>query len=245
MRLTAALLSLFLVFSCTGAEEATAPEPKPEQPAPPPKPVPPAAPTGDVWTLPEGHNPALLDPSKATETAPATFKAKFETTRGDFVVKVHRDWAPNGADRFYNLVKIGFYEKAGFFRTIDGFMAQFGISAYPAVSAKWRDARIEDDPVKESNTRGKVTFATGGPNTRTTQLFVNYSDRNARLDKSGFSPFGEVVEGMEVVDSLHKTGEGSPQGPGPNQGKMQARGGAYLQAQFPDADMIEKVTIID
>ncbi len=237
-------LLLMALVACSGGEE---PQPQPHPPPPPPveKPAPPpkAAPA-EVWKLKEGHHPALLDPSQATEKAPDEFKARFETTRGDFVVLVHRDWAPQGADRFYNLVKIGFYEEAGFFRSIEGFMVQFGVSPYPEVSEKWREARIDDDPVKESNKPGRLTFATAGPNTRTTQLFINYKD-NTNLDPMGFAPFGEVVEGMDVVNSLHKTGEGAPRGPGPHQGKLQERGNAYLLEKFPKVDLIKKVTILE
>jgi peptidyl-prolyl cis-trans isomerase A (cyclophilin A) len=161
------------------------------------------------------------------------------------VVLVHRDWSPNGADRFYNLVKIGFYDGAKFFRVIDGFMAQFGISPYPAVSEKWREARIQDDPVKEKNNRGRITFATAGPNTRTTQLFINLVDNADMLDAKGFAPFGEVVEGMEVVDKLYNGyGEGAPRGRGPNQGRVQDQGNAYLEKEYPELDAIKKATVL-
>ena len=158
---------------------------------------------------------ALTDPSLANETAPAKFKAKFETTKGEFVVEVTRDWAPNGADRFYNLVKIGFFQDVAFFRVIKGFMAQFGIHGDPKVSAAWRPARIKDEPVKEGNKRGRITFAMGGPDTRTTQLFISFKD-NSRLDGMGFPSFGEVVSGMSVVDTIYDGyGEGAPRGAGP------------------------------
>lgn len=192
-------------------------------------------------------HPALLDPSKATETAPNTYKVKFETTAGDFTVKVNRAWAPNGADRFYNLVKIGYYDDGiALFRVIDGFMAQFGIHGNPEVNTKWREARIDDDPVKESNTRGKLTFATAGPNTRTTQLFINFGN-NASLDGQGFAPFGEVIDGgMDTVDNFHKGyGEGAPRGRGPNQGLVQQKGNEYLKKDFPELDYIEKATIVE
>ena len=133
--------------------------------------------------------------------APAVFKAKFTTTAGDFVVEVHRDWAPLGADRFYNLVRYGYFTNAAFFRVVPGFVVQFGLSANPAVNKVWHDAKIQDDPVMQSNKRGSLVFATAGPNTRTTQLFINYAD-NARLDGMGFAPFGTVVEGMDVVDKI-------------------------------------------
>lgn len=179
------------------------------------------------------------------QTAPATFKAKFETSKGDFIVEVQRDWAPHGADRFYNLVKHGFYDEVRFFRVISGFMAQFGISGDPEVSAVWREQRIPDDPVKQSNKRGFITYATAGPNTRTTQLFINYGD-NSRLDRMGFAPFGRVTEGMEVVDQLYAGyGEGAPQGKGPSQARIQAEGNAYLNKDFPQLDYIKRATIVE
>src|SRR4051812_36221301 len=144
----------------------------------------------------------LKNPASFTEKAPATYKAKFETSKGTFVITVHRDWAPLGADRFYNLVNGGFYDDCRFFRVLDGFMAQIGINGNPAIQSAWRDARIQDDPVKQSNKKGFASFATAGPGTRTTQFFINYGD-NANLDKSGFSPFGEVTTGMDVVEKLY------------------------------------------
>ncbi len=144
------------------------------------------------------HSPSragdLSDPASLNEKAPAVYKAKFDTSKGSFVIEVHRDWAPNGADRFYNLVKNGFFNDARFFRVIEGFMVQFGINGDPKISAVWRDANIQDDPVKQSNARGMMTFATAGPNTRTTQVFINFGD-NAGLDGQGFAPFGKVVVG--------------------------------------------------
>jgi peptidyl-prolyl cis-trans isomerase A (cyclophilin A) len=185
----------------------------------------------------------LGDPSSLNEKAPDVYKAKFDTTKGTFVIEVHRDWAPRGADRFYNLVKNGFYNDARFFRVINGFMVQFGISGNPDVSAVWRQARIQDDPVKQSNQRGMVSFATAGPGTRTTQVFINFGD-NAGLDGQGFAPFGQVVSGMDVVDSLYGGyGEGAPRGRGPDQGRIQAEGNAYLMTDFPKLDYIKKATI--
>lgn len=185
----------------------------------------------------------LGDPASLNEKAPDVYKAVFDTSKGAFVIEVHRDWAPNGADRFYNLVKNGFYNDARFFRVIDGFMVQFGISGNPDLSAVWREARIPDDPVKESNQRGMVSFATAGPGTRTTQVFINFGD-NAALDGQGFSPFGQVVSGMNVVDSLYKDyGEGAPRGQGPDQGRIQAEGNAYLITDFPKLDYVKKATI--
>ena len=185
----------------------------------------------------------LSDPASLNEQAPATYKAKFDTSKGPFVVEVYRGWAPNGADRFYNLVKNGFFDDARFFRVLEGFMAQFGINGDPKISAVWRDANIQDDPVKQSNVRGNLSFATAGPNTRTTQVFINFGD-NAGLDGQGFSPFGKVVSGMEVVDSLYNGyGEGAPGGQGPNQGQVQMQGNAYLEKAFPKLDYIKKATI--
>jgi peptidyl-prolyl cis-trans isomerase A (cyclophilin A) len=185
----------------------------------------------------------LGDPSSLNEKAPDVYKAKFDTSKGTFVIEVHRDWSPNGADRFYNLVKNGFFNDARFFRVIDGFMVQFGISGNPDLSAVWREARIPDDPVKQSNTRGMVSFATAGPGTRTTQVFINFGD-NAGLDGQGFSPFGQVVSGMDVVDSFFKGyGEGAPRGQGPDQGRVQMEGNAYLMTDFPKLDYVKKATI--
>jgi peptidyl-prolyl cis-trans isomerase A (cyclophilin A) len=185
----------------------------------------------------------LSDPTSLTEKAPAVYKAKFDTSKGTFVIEVHRDWAPNGADRFYNLVRNGFFDDARFFRVISGFMVQFGISGDPKVSAVWQDANIKDDPTKQSNQRGFVTFATAGPNTRTTQVFINFAD-NAALDNQGFAPFGQVISGMDVVDALYSGyGEGAPSGAGPAQGRVQSQGNAYLAKDFPKLDLIRKATI--
>jgi peptidyl-prolyl cis-trans isomerase A (cyclophilin A) len=186
----------------------------------------------------------LMNPAALNQQAPATYKASFDTSKGSFVVEVHRDWAPRGADRFYNLVKNGFFDNARFFRVIKGFMVQFGINADPHVSAVWRSARIADDPVKQSNTRGMMTFATAGPNTRTTQVFVNYAG-NSSLDGQGFAPFGQVTSGMNVVDGLYSGyGEGAPSGGGPEQGRVQSEGNAYLTASFPKLDFIKSATIV-
>ena len=185
----------------------------------------------------------LANPAALTEKAPATYKVRFDTSKGPFVVQVNRDWAPNGADRFYNLVKNGFYDDARFFRVINGFMVQFGINKDPRISAPWRAAQIKDDPVKQSNKRGMITFATAGPNSRTTQVFINFGD-NAGLDGQGFSPFGQVVSGMDVVDKLYADyGEGAPRGRGPDQGRIQGEGNAYLNAEFPRLDFIKSATI--
>jgi peptidyl-prolyl cis-trans isomerase A (cyclophilin A) len=187
----------------------------------------------------------LLEPSKLTAKAPEVFAARFETSKGPFVVEVHRVWSPNGADRFYNLVSNGFFDNARFFRVISGFMAQFGINGDPAVNAAWQPAVIPDDPVVQSNKRGMLSFAMRGPGTRTTQLFINYSDANARLDSMGFSPFGKVTEGMEVVDALYSGyGEGAPGGAGPAQARLQKEGNAYLAADFPQLDFIKTARVV-
>ncbi len=197
-----------------------------------------------VFMMAQAPNKAnLKSPGALKEQAPPTFKAKFDTSAGVFVVEVTRAWAPNGADRFYNLVKNGFYDDCRFFRVLSGFMAQFGINGDPSVQAAWRNANIPDDPVKQSNKRGYITFATAGPNTRTTQVFVNFGD-NVGLDSQGFSPFGRVVSGMEVVSKLYSGyGEGAPNGSGPSQQSLQMQGNAYLQKQFAKLDYVKTATI--
>src|SRR5262249_26116109 len=185
----------------------------------------------------------LGNPAALKEQAPPLYKVRFDTSKGPFVVEVHRDWAPNGADRFYNLVKNGFYDDARFFRVISGFMVQFGINGDPGVSAPWRNATIKDDPVRQSNKRGFVTFATAGPDSRTSQVFINFAD-NSRLDGQGFAPFGQVTSGMNIVDALHSGyGEGAPSGRGPEQGRIQREGNAYLKKDFPNLDYVKKATI--
>jgi len=185
----------------------------------------------------------LSNPAALREQAPPVYKAKFDTTKGVFVIEVQRDWAPNGADRFYNLVKNGLYDNVRFFRVISGFMVQFGIHGDPKVSAPWREAQLKDDPVKQSNKRGYITYAMAGPNTRTSQVFINFGD-NASLDSQGFSPFGRVVTGMEVVDKLNaEYGEGAPRGRGPDQSRMQMEGNAYLTKDFGRLDYVKKATI--
>jgi peptidyl-prolyl cis-trans isomerase A (cyclophilin A) len=183
--------------------------------------------------------------SEATNTTtPETYRAQFETTKGNFTVEVTRAWAPLGADRFYELIKNGFYEGARFFRVLPGFVVQFGIPAEPAVARKWRAARISDDPVTQSNKPGTVTFATAGPNTRTTQVFINL-ENNANLDGMGFAPFGQITDGMDIVGELYSGyGEGAPQGRGPDQGRIQSEGNAYLEKGFPKLDYIKKVVIL-
>lgn len=188
---------------------------------------------------------SLLNPASLKEKAPAVYKVKFTNTKGVFVVQVTRAWAPLGADRFYNLVKSGFFTDASFFRVISGFMVQFGINAKPAVNAAWQPATISDDPVIQSNKRGYITFAkSNAPNSRTTQVFINFAD-NSRLDSTGFSPFGQVIEGMDVVDMLYSGyGEGAPNGSGPEQGRIQAEGKPYLDKNFPKLDSIKSAVIL-
>ena len=177
--------------------------------------------------------------------APSTYSISFQTTKGSFTARIHRDWSPNGADRLHELVETGYYDDVAFFRVLDGFVAQFGMSGDPAVGKSWREKSIADDPVQASNTKGTISFAMAGPGTRTTQLFVNLAD-NSRLDSMGFSPVGEVTDGMDVVESLYGGyGEGAPRGNGPNQGSIQERGNEYLRESFPDLDYIEKATITD
>lgn len=181
---------------------------------------------------------------QSSEPTGEGYRVKFETSKGDFVVRVVRDWAPNGADRFEELVEAGYYDECRFFRVLDDFMAQVGVNGDPAVSARWRTKNIPDDRVLEPNERGYVTFATSGKNSRTTQFFINFK-YNQDLDSMGFSPFGKVIEGMDVVDSLYSGyGEGAPKGPGPNQGRVQEEGNEYLNREFPELDYIKRATII-
>jgi cyclophilin family peptidyl-prolyl cis-trans isomerase len=190
------------------------------------------------------YDRALLKPELLKAKAPETFDVKFVTTKGDFTVTVTRQWAPLGADRFYNLVRHHFYDNATFFRVLPGFVVQFGLNAHPAVSSAWTNAAIKDDSVAQSNKKGYITFATGGPNTRTTQVFINLAD-NARLDSMGFSPFGQVTDGLSVVESLYGGyGEGAPSGAGPKQDVIEARGKAYLDADFPKLDSIKSASLV-
>ncbi len=179
-------------------------------------------------------------------TAPDVFRARLETSKGDFVVEVTRAWSPAGADHFYNLVSHGYLDGVRFFRVIEGFMAQFGINGDPALAALLREDNILDDPVVESNTRGKMTFAkTSQPDSRSTQIFINLVP-NTNLDALGFSPFGEIVEGMEVVDQLYSGyGEGAPRGAGPDQTRIRMEGNTYLDAEFPNLDYLERASIED
>jgi peptidyl-prolyl cis-trans isomerase A (cyclophilin A) len=227
-----AILALGCTLGCTNKQPAAGADAKAK-----------AAPVA----MQPGGSPALLDPSLATEQAPDVYRVRLETTKGNVVLELRRAWSPQGADRFYNLVKAGFFERAAFFRAIDGFMVQFGLHGEPAVQRAWNAYSIPDDPAAgNSNKRGYITFAKkNNPNSRTTQVFINYKD-NAMLDSMGFTPFGEVVEGMDVVDSFYKGyGEGAPKGKGPDQMKLQSEGNAYLERDFPELDYVEKAVLLE
>ncbi len=194
----------------------------------------------------EAYHPALLAPTLARERAPERFRVRFLTTKGTFVVEVERAWAPNGADRLYNLARIGYFKETAVFRVLPRFVAQWGIHGDPRVNAVWRLARIPDDPVILPNERGTLVFATqsGEKNSRTVQLFVNTADNRKSLDSLGFAPVGRVVEGLEVVDRFHAGyGDGPPQGGGPHQGRLQGEGNAYLAQEFPELDFIRSATL--
>ncbi len=179
-----------------------------------------------------------------SEKSSESFQVVLNTTKGQVKLDVHPEWSPLGAARFRELVESGFYADIAFFRVLDGFVAQFGISGDPNVSREWRTRTIKDDPVKASNKRGTVSYAMAGPNTRTTQLFINYGD-NTQLDGMGFSPFAQVVEGMETVDSLYSDyGEGAPRGRGPDQGRVQKEGNHYLKQGFPELDYIVSAEVL-
>ena len=180
----------------------------------------------------------LLRPKDANAKAPGTFKVKFETTRGDIVVEVTRELAPSGVDRFYNLVKLGFFDEARFFRVMPGFIVQFGLNGNPKVNSAWREATIQDDAVKTSNARGTLCFATAGPNTRTTQMFFNLGN-NPGLDKQGFAPFGKIVEGLDVLDKIHAGYREKP-----SQQLIQYEGNAYLKREFPKLDSIKRAVVV-
>jgi peptidyl-prolyl cis-trans isomerase A (cyclophilin A) len=193
---------------------------------------------------PAGASARLMNPAALVAKAPDVYQVKFTTTKGDFTVEVHRDWAPLGADRFYNLARNGFFTNASFFRVVPNFIVQFGIPASPAVANVWQNAKFRDDPVKQSNKKGTIVFATAGPNTRTTQLFINLGD-NAGLDRQGFAPFGTVAEGMDVVQQLYSGyGDGSDMGGrGPLQDRIQKEGKPYLDKGFPLLDSIKTATV--
>jgi peptidyl-prolyl cis-trans isomerase A (cyclophilin A) len=187
---------------------------------------------------PARSNPALLNPAALRAKAPDLYRVKFFTSHGEFTVECHRDWAPLGADRFYNLVKNRFFTNAAFFRYVPNFIVQFGLPADPKIAAAWEKATIKDDPVTHGNKKGTIVFATAGPNTRTTQFFVNFRD-NTPLDAQGFAAFGEVTEGLDVVTGLY-----SGYGEQPDQEQITKQGKAYLDAKFPKLDYIKAATVI-
>lgn len=225
MKFITPLFSLFLIVSCLDAEEKAAPK----------------TPAAEAAADGKGPHPALKDPSKAVAKAPETFTAVFDTTKGEFEITVTREWSPLGADRFYNLVKIGYFEDIAFFRAVSGFMVQFGIHGDPAVNAVWKDANIKDDgKAVVSNTPGKVTFAkTGAPNSRSVQFFINFGS-NDFLDNQGFTPFGEISKGMEVVNSLY---QGYGEAPSSAQGLIQEQGNKFLKGKFPELDYIKSARL--
>lgn len=239
LRLTV-LLAIAGLTSLANAQ-GKKPETKPaaETPAKPAAPVP-ATPAPAAPAAPAAADAS--DPSKLNAKAPEKFKVQFETTKGNIVIECERHYAPNGADRFYNLVKSGFFTDIGIFRVLPGFMAQFGIHGDPTIAAKWKEASLQDDnPAKGgSNVRGAICFAKAGPNTRTTQLFISYGD-NSRLDADGFPAFGLVrEEGMKVWDTINSEYKENP-----NQGRVQAEGNAYLKKEFPNLDYIKSAKVLE
>jgi peptidyl-prolyl cis-trans isomerase A (cyclophilin A) len=203
----------------------------------------PAAPVSHARSASSNHtgtDPALLHPATLKAQAPAEYDVKFVTTKGEFVIHVTRAWAPNGADRFYNLVKHHFYDGATFFRYVDGFVVQFGLTGNPAVNKAWTDATIKDDPVKASNKVGFITFAHAGKDTRTTQIFINLGD-NSRLDGMGFPPFGQVISGMDVVTSFYS---GYGEATTSKQGEITNEGQPFLDKNFPKLDSIKTATVV-
>ncbi|MCB9662885.1 MAG: peptidylprolyl isomerase [Alphaproteobacteria bacterium] len=241
------VLVLALGLGCGGESPTSSPSEAPAEAEAPSKAEAPAEAQTPAKAAPAAAadgSASLRDPSAFTAEAPPTYTVRLDTTAGEVLVDVERAWAPLGADRFYNLVKGGFYDGVAFFRVIDNFMAQVGLHGDPEVNVAWRMARIKDDPVTQSNTRGMVTFATAGPNTRTTQIFFNYKD-NRNLDAMGFAPFGKVRD-MTALDALYKGyGEGAPSGRGPNQGRIQQEGARYLEAEFPNLSYIRKAEIVE
>ncbi|MFT5687004.1 MAG: peptidyl-prolyl cis-trans isomerase A (cyclophilin A) [Myxococcota bacterium] len=236
---------MLFFLALTACDDNTAETP--ETPEPPAEVVKPEPPRPPVTTPPEPTAepiPEALIPPASHEASPATYTIKWETTKGDFTTTCTRAWSPNGADRLHHLVGAGFYEDIAVFRVIDGFMAQFGLHGNPAVTKTWKEATIDDDPGTQSNKAGYLTFATSGANTRTTQLFINFSN-NARLDSSGFTPVCKIDgKGMDVVNALYKDyGEGAPKGRGPNQGMIHKRGNEYLKEAFPELDYITKASL--
>jgi peptidyl-prolyl cis-trans isomerase A (cyclophilin A) len=233
--------ALIIAGVLSGGNKVQAMQEKPKAGSQETKPAPKESkPASAAVTSGQAVNPLFSPHSpEMTKQAPESFKALFETAKGNFVVKVTRSLSPNGADRFYNLVRNGFYNDCRFFRAIKGFMVQFGINGDPKVSKFWQTATIDDDPVKASNKRGMITFAkSSAPNSRTTQVFINFVD-NSRLDSTGFAPFGEIVEGMNVVDAINTS-----HGGGVDQGRIQMEGNTYLKSAYADLDFVKKASIV-
>jgi len=251
------LMTAALVLTAALAHAQTTPKPTQTTPSKPaqPKTTPPKTPAQTPAKTPPktgtstaakkpaataaASRAALMNPAKLNAVAPPVYKAAFDTSVGSFVIEVHREWAPKGADRFYNLVKNGFFDNARFFRVMPGFMVQFGINGDPEIQKHWANANLQDDPVTQKNLRGYVTFAkTGAPNSRSTQVFINFADRNTFLDSQGFAPFGQVISGMDVVDKIN-----AGYGEQPDQMRIQAEGNKYLNSQFPKLDYVTKARI--
>jgi peptidyl-prolyl cis-trans isomerase A (cyclophilin A) len=193
---------------------------------------------------PPPEKPVVAAPSWPVDpVAPDSFRVRVETSKGTFVLQLNRAWSPKGADRFNRLVTEKYFDDIRFFRVMKGFVAQFGMHADPAINRKWKDLKIQDEPVKTTNARGTITFAIGGANTRSTQFFINLVD-NAQLDAMGFSPIGKVVEGMSVVDALYSGYGDGPPGAGPDQGLIDSLGNAYLKKSYPKLDYIKSVTVV-
>jgi peptidyl-prolyl cis-trans isomerase A (cyclophilin A) len=190
---------------------------------------------------------ATVPATKKAPPIPAEYKVKLETTKGDVIIQVHRDWAPLGADHFYQLVTKGYYDNNAFFRVLKGYIVQFGMNGDPKVTARWNNVPLKDDPHNISNKVGTVTFAkTSRPDSRTTHIFINLDNNGEALDADGFTPFGEVISGMENVNNLYAGyGDGPPSGSGPDQEALTHGGNAYLKKDFPSLDYITKATVID
>ncbi|MBQ1925078.1 MAG: peptidylprolyl isomerase [Proteobacteria bacterium] len=227
-------LALTCLVSCKSAENVSNDAAVQDVAAPAP-----AAAEAKAGAMDAADLSKLLQPENLTEKAPDQFVVDVQTTKGLIKLELNRAWAPKGVDRFYNLVKAGYFTDIALFRMVKGFVVQFGIHGTPIVSSVWREANIADDPVVETNARGTIVFATAGPNTRTTQLFINLAD-NARLDGMGFAPIGKVIAGMDIVDGLNYE-----YGERPNQTKIQKEGNAYLKPNFPNLDYIERMTIAE
>jgi peptidyl-prolyl cis-trans isomerase A (cyclophilin A) len=230
-------ISIFCLLVLTGFVSSSA---RAQDQAPAAKKAAPAAKPKAATAAHTGSDPALLHPATLKAQAPAEYDVNFVTTKGDFVIHVTRAWAPLGADRFYNLVKHHFYDGASFFRFVDGFVVQFGLTGNPAVNKAWTNANIKDDSPKQSNKTGYITFAMAGKDTRTTQVFINLGD-NSRLDAMGFSVFGQVTSGMDMVQSLYS---GYADAPTSHQDEITNKGKAYLDANFPKLDSIKTATIV-